>query len=168
MSERPPLITTHETTEADLPDLVALWNDGHVMRWVGFPHGLDWSLERARAWLATIDGDPNRHHFVLEADGLGFAGELYYAVQPEHRRAGLDIKLRAEAHGRGIAGAGLRVLCDRVFAHEPDVDAVWVEPSGANLAARRLYSRLGFRPVERPTGLPPSESHWELRRPQTA
>jgi RimJ/RimL family protein N-acetyltransferase len=147
-----------------LANLIALWNDGRVMRWVGFPDGLGWDLQRARTWLARIDADPNRHHFVLEADGLGFAGELYYAVQPEHRRAGLDIKLRAEAHGRGIAAAGLGVLCDRVFANEPDVDAVWVEPSAVNQAARRLYSRLGFRPVERPADLPPAESHWELQR----
>jgi hypothetical protein len=72
-----PSVEMRETTEADLPDLVALWNDGRVMRWVGFPLGLGFDLDRARAWLAKLDADPNRHHFVLEADALGFAGELY-------------------------------------------------------------------------------------------
>jgi RimJ/RimL family protein N-acetyltransferase len=65
-----------------------------------------------------------------------------------------------------MASAGLRALYERVFADEPDVDAVWVEPHPINQAAMRLYARLGFRPTERPADLPPGESYWELRRPR--
>jgi RimJ/RimL family protein N-acetyltransferase len=161
----PPAVRVRATTEDDLPDLVAMWNDGRVMRWIGFPDGLGTDAEQARAWWERTSADPNRHHFVVEADGIGFAGELFYRVEPEARRAGLDIKLVAAAHGRGIASAGLTALCERVWNEEPDVDAVWVEPHPLNEAARRLYARLGFRPLKRPPDLPPADSYWELRRP---
>lgn len=161
----PPAIRVRPTTEADLPELVALWNDGRVMRWVGFPDGLGCDLEQARGWWERTSADPDRHHFVIEAAGIGFAGELFYRVEPEARRAGLDVKLLAAAHGRGIASAALAAFCERVWNEEPVVDAVWVEPSDVNEAARRLYARLGFRPRERPADLPPADSYWELRRP---
>ena len=58
----PPAVRVRPTTEADLPDLVALWNDGRVMRWVGFPDGLGSDLEQARGWWERTDADPDRHH----------------------------------------------------------------------------------------------------------
>jgi RimJ/RimL family protein N-acetyltransferase len=159
-----PPIAIRETGEDDLPALVALWNDGRVMGWVGYPDGLGIDERGALAWLGRLRLDPDRHHFVAESHDLGFVGELYYRVERQHRRAGLDIKLRPGAQGRGLATAGLRALCERAFA-EPDVDAVWVEPSRENTRARRLYVRCGFAPTERPADLPPGESYWELRRP---
>jgi RimJ/RimL family protein N-acetyltransferase len=165
MREPEPPITIRETTEADLPALVALWNDGRVMGWVGHPDGLGLDLGRARKWWDRLRAEPHRHHFVIDVEKMGFAGELYYRVERHRRRAALDIKLRAEAHGRGIARAALLALCDRVWADESDVDAVWVEPSAENAAARRLYARCGFVPTDRPADLPPGDSYWELRRP---
>jgi RimJ/RimL family protein N-acetyltransferase len=159
-----PEITVRPTRPADLPDLAALWNDGRVMRWVEYPDGLGIDRAGAEAWLEQLRADPDRRHFVLETEA-GFAGELYYRVERDARRASLDIKLRPEAQGRGIASAGLRALCELAFAAEPDVDVLWVEPSGENLRARHLYDRCGFAPAERPEDLPPGESFWELRRP---
>jgi RimJ/RimL family protein N-acetyltransferase len=165
MTDGQPPIVIRETSEGDLPALVALWNDGRIMRWVGYPDGLGIDEHGARAWFDQQRLDPDRHHFVAETDSLGFVGELYYRVERRHRRAALDIKLRPEAQGRGLAGAGLRALCELVFAAEPGVDVVWVEPSRENVRARRLYARCGFVPAERPADLPPGESFWELRRP---
>jgi RimJ/RimL family protein N-acetyltransferase len=159
-----PRITIRETTAADLPDLVAMWNDGRVMRWVGYPDGLGIDERGAREWFAQLRRDPERHHFVVSTDDLAFAGELYYRVEREHRRAALDIKLRAEAHGRGIGRRALAGLCERVWTNEAEVDAVWVEPHPENEAARRLYRRLGFAPGDRPPDLPSGNAYWELRR----
>lgn len=164
-ADAPPPIVIRETTTADLPALVALWNDGRVMRWVGYADGLGIDERRAHEWLAQLRSDPDRHYFVVETDDLGFVGEPYYRVERHHRRAVLDIKLRAEAHGRGIARAALTALCERVWSTEPGVDAAWVEPHPANAAARRLYRRVGFVPTRRPADLPPGDSYSELRRP---
>lgn len=152
------------TAEADLPDLLTLWNDGRVMQWVGFPRGLGYDTERVRDWFRRLKADPTRHHFVVHAEGAGFCGELFYAVDSKHRRAGLDIKFVPAAQGRGLATQALRALIDLVFTSEPQVDAVWTEPALNNLAARRLYDRCGLRPTARPADMGPGESYWELRR----
>lgn len=159
-----PSITLRETVRDDLPALMDLWNDGRVMGWVGFPNGLGYDAGQMAAWWDRLQADPTRHHFVIEADAIGFCGEAFFAVEAARRRASLDIKLRPEAQGRGIATEALRWLIQRVFAGEPSVDAVWTEPSPENVTARRLYERCGLAPAPRPAGLPPGASYWELRR----
>ena len=150
---------------------MALWNDGRVMRWVGFPDGLGYDIAAMTAWYERLQSNPLRHHFVVLSDLLGFCGEAYYAVDPQHRRAGLDIKLRVAAQGGGRATAAFRALIDRVFESETIVDLVWTEPAVSNLAARTLYWQCGLRPAQRPADMPPQDprydvSYWELRRGQ--
>jgi RimJ/RimL family protein N-acetyltransferase len=157
-------VTLRETTRDDLEAIRDLWNDGRVMGWVGFPDGLGYDAGRMADWWEHLRADAARHHFVIEADAIGFCGEAFFAVDEARRRAGLDIKLRPAAQGRGIATHALRVLIARVFAEEPAVDAVWTEPPPHNHAARRLYDRCSLAPAARPGDLPPGESYWELRR----
>jgi RimJ/RimL family protein N-acetyltransferase len=157
-------LSVRRTTAGDLPHLLALWNDGRVMRWVGFPEGLGYDSAGVARWFERLQADPRRHHFVLLSRALGFCGELYYAVDAEHRRAGLDIKLRPEAQGGGRGTAGLSALIRQVFASEPQVDAVWTEPGDDNEAASALYTRCGLRPAPRPADMEPGQSYWELRR----
>jgi RimJ/RimL family protein N-acetyltransferase len=164
MDRELPPITLRETMEDDLSDLVALWNNGSVMCWVGYPDGLGYRLDDALAWWKRLRTEPLRHHFVVSAPGIRFAGEAFYRVEPDQRRAGADIKLLPVAQGRGIATAALLALCERVFSGEPGVDVVWVEPSAENTAARRLYARCGFGSAPRPPDLPPGDSYWERRR----
>ncbi len=161
-------IILRPTLRNDLADLMALWNDGRVMRWVGFPDGLGYDITAVTAWYERMEANPLRHHFVVFSDRLGFCGEAYYAVDPQHRRAGLDIKLRVAAQGGGRATAAFRILIDRVFMCEPSVDLVWTEPAVSNLAARTLYWQCGLRPAQRPADMPVDPrydtSYWELRR----
>lgn len=141
---------------------MSLWNDGRVTGWVGFPDGVGYDPDRMAAWWERLRADPTRHHFVIEVVGIGFCGEAYYAV--DGTRAGLDIKLRPEAQGQGIAATALRALVARIFSTEPAVEALWAEPARENVAARRLYARCGLAPAPRPDELPPGDSYWELRR----
>ena len=157
-------VTIRPTTEGDLRDLMGLWNDGRVMRWVGFPDGLGYDSEKIHAWYERIQSNPECHHFVVRAGDVGFCGEVYYAVDRTHRRAGLDIKFRPEAQGHGLATDALTALIDLVFGAEPDVDAVWTEPSEENIAAQKLYARCGLAPRPRPPDLGSGESYWERRR----
>lgn len=157
-------VIIRKTTERDLGDLQKLWNDGRVMKWVGFPDGLGYDRETFEAWLAEVEANPARHHFVIVAPEMGFCGETYYAVDSGHQRASLDIKLIPEAQGKGLATDALRTLIRHVFAVEDGVNSVWTQPSRENRAARRLYRRCGLRPAPRPSEITNGESFWALSR----
>jgi RimJ/RimL family protein N-acetyltransferase len=158
------LVVLRSTSEEDLPSLVALWNDGDVMRWVGFPQGLGYDDGKAAKWLAAVRGHPDRFHFSAYGRDVGFCGEVYCAVDRVHRRAGLDIKFVQGARGGGRSRDALLTLIDWVFAEIEDADAVWTEPSEENLAARTLYYSCGLRARERPPDMEPYPSYWELSR----
>jgi RimJ/RimL family protein N-acetyltransferase len=157
-------VTIRTTSKADLGDLMGLWNDGRVMKWVGFPDGLGYDWNDMNDWFARIEADPARHHFVVIAPEIGFCGEVYYAVEIKHRRAGLDIKLTPQAQGKGLAIDALKTLINHIFETEAEVDKVWTQPSQANLAARRLYTRCGLKPDTRPANMQTGDSFWTLSR----
>lgn len=157
-------VALRPTSSADLPRLMTLWNDGRVMKWVGFPEGLGYDATSIVQWFERLQANPHRHHFVVTSAFLGFCGEAYYAVDPIHRRAGLDIKFRPEAQGGGRAAGALLALIQHVFETETQVDSVWTEPAENNLAARTLYWRCGLRPTDRPSDMELGPSYWELKR----
>ena len=157
-------ILLRPTTCDDLPDLLRLWNDGRLMSWVGFPEGLGYDQSKIDNWFECVQADPCRHHFLVFAPQIGFCGEAYFAADLAHRRAGLDIKLLPEAQGQGIVVDALSTLISYIFETEPDIQVVWTEPSEQNLAARRLYTRCGLKPLPRPADLGQYESYWELSR----
>lgn len=157
-------IVLRETTEKDLADLMGLWNNGEVMKWVGFPNGLGHDLEKMLGWFHELQKESSRHHFVIYDSDIGFCGEAYYAVDKEHKWAGLDIKLRPEAQGKGLASDALSALIEYIFQHEPDAEAVWTEPAKENVAARNLYRRMGLNPQPRPNDLAGDGSYWERKK----
>jgi RimJ/RimL family protein N-acetyltransferase len=145
-------IELRRTTRGDLWDLMGLWNDGRVMAFVGFPQGLGATQESMTAWLARLQADASRRHFVIHAPPLGFCGEAYYAIDADHDLATLDIKLRPEAQRRGIASAALVRVLSEIFDGALAGHA-YVDPSRHNEPARRLYERLGFVDAVRPAWL---------------
>ena len=147
-------IELRPTCEADLPDLMALWNDGRVMKFVGFPDGLGATPDSMAAWLGRLRADRSRRHDSIHASDLGFCGEVYVAVDRSRDLATLDIKLRPEAQGRGIASHALALVLEETFKAALAVRA-YVDPSGRNERARHLYERLGFVEAERPAWLGP-------------
>ncbi len=157
-------LTIRSTTQADLPDLLRLWNDGLVMQWVGFPNGLGYDEARMQDWFIRLQANPDRHHYVVTSAQVGFCGELYYSVDRVRRRAALDIKFRPEAQGQGLATEAFHALIDYIFQNEPVVQVVWTEPHLKNLASQALYIRCGLKPSPRPVDLEPFESYWQLSR----
>jgi RimJ/RimL family protein N-acetyltransferase len=157
-------ILIRPTNQADLPDLIRLWNDGRVMRWVGFPEGLGYTAEDIANWYRALQKRSNRWHFVVHSVETGFCGEIHYTVDRLHKRAGLDIKFVPEAQGRGLATDALKTLICHVFEREADVEAVWTEPREENQAARRLYTRCGLVSKLRPADMASDYDYWELSR----
>ena len=157
-------ILARSTTEADLPDLLAPWNDGRVMKWVHLPEGLGWDMDRMRRWLSRLDDQRRRAHFIVEDEDGRFCGELHYRRVEGAPIYALDIKFRPEAQGRGLAAEAFELLIEHVFATEPDCETVYTEPWPENEAAKTLYRRCGLRPRKRPEVLGEGPSYWEGRK----
>lgn len=152
------------TKEEDLNNILCLWNNGTVMKWVGFPEGLNQTIEDLQEWFSNLQKSELANHYVILNKSNIFCGELFYMKKLEHRRAGLDIKLLPESQGKGLATEALKLFIDIIFKTEGQIDAVWTEPSKDNTSARDLYTRCGLEEKDRPDDMEPAESYWELTR----
>ena len=156
------------TVQDDLPFLRTLWNDGQVMRYLGYPEGMHVTDEGMAHWWALTPqthGEKNNnssylatpHCMITLLDGT-LIGEFDYSVD-NNKRARVDLKLAMKFWGQGYATEALTLALRELFATGA-ADRVMVEPSPENTAAHELYKRCGFRPK-------PTEDHpyrWECRR----
>lgn len=132
----------------DLTNVQHLWATPEVMHFVGFPKGLHKTLESLEQnWLPWVQNPPERQHFSIYAEDVGYCGESFYEVD-ETGLACMDIKLLPVARGKGIAFAGLAYALDQAFA-VGKAKSAYVDPNPENIKALRLYERLGFRVTER-------------------
>lgn len=137
------MVTIRETTENDLSDVQRLWADGNVMKFVGFPDGLQETDEAIARWYQWIvSARPRINHYSVFYNGV-YCGESFYAIDPDHSNATmLDIKLFSFARGKGIATQALSYAIEQAFQN--GASTVWVDPNPANAKALALYTRLGF------------------------
>ena len=87
------------TEKEDLIHVQRLWADGEVMRFVGFPNGLQETMEHLeQEWLPWVQNFPSRQHYsVYEKDT--YCGEAFYDVDARGY-ACMDIKLLPNARGK--------------------------------------------------------------------
>ena len=162
------MLEFRETTLADLHNIQRLWADGDVMRFVGFPEGLNEPEEALRAWIEELPAArPRSNHWSIYEDGV-YCGETNYSIDGETRSASLDIKLFASARGRGIATRALTHAIQAAFRN--GAETVWVDPAPENARALALYRRLGFTQKEMPEHViaqgedPATNLYFELHR----
>lgn len=152
------------TQEKDLNNILCLWNNGTVMKWVGFPKDLNQTIEDVQEWFSNLQKYELANHYVILSKSNIFCGELFYIKNLEHSRSGLDIKLLPESQSKGLATEALKSFIDIIFKIERQIDAVWTEPSKDNTPARGLYTRCGLEEKERQDDMEPAEFYWELTR----
>ena len=141
-------ITIRKTEQEDLANVQRLWAAPEVMRFVGFPEGLQESLEYLEGeWLPWVQNPPKRQHYSVYADSVGYCGESFYSVD-ETGLACMDIKLLPEARGKGIAFRALAHALKEAF-ETGGAQRAYVDPAPENEKALKLYARLGFREVPR-------------------
>ena len=163
-------LTIRETTETDLENVLTLWNDGEVTRYVGFPNGIGVDIPYLENWLKGIKkGRPRINHYSVYAEGIVYCGETFYRIDSSRGYSSvLDIKLVPSARGKGIASAALSFAVEQAFTN--GAKRVWVDPNPENEKALALYRRLGF--VEKPmpqdlseSGEPVKTVYFELEKP---
>ena len=156
-------IAIKETDENDLQNIMSLWNNGDVMFYVGFPEGLNVTIEKLKLWLKGVNQNKTRRHYSIYAENIGYCGETYYSIDLEHDLATLDIKLLPKAQGKGIAEYALSFTINQVFKNNLATKA-YVDPNPKNKKAWKLYDKLGFLSKERPEFLEPYETYLEITK----
>jgi aminoglycoside 6'-N-acetyltransferase len=143
-----PTLTFRPAVPADAP-LLRRWDDEpHV---VASDPNDDWR------WEIELAENPEwREQFIAELDGrpIGFLQIIdpareeahYWGDAPLHLRA-LDIWIgEADCLNHGYGTRMMHFAINRCFA-DPAVTGILIDPLEGNLAARRFYERLGFKPV---------------------
>jgi len=157
-------IRIRPTRHEDLPFLQELWNDGAVMRYQGYPHGLHITGADMERWWQTAGRSRGSlsslptPHAIIETIGGAPLGEITYSLDAQGR-ASIDLKLAPRHWKQGYGLEATRVFMREVFA-TTGVKKIIVEPSPDNEPALRLLRQNCFHPA-------PTENHpdrWECER----
>lgn len=134
------MININKTKQSDLVFLRDLWNNGDVMKWVGFPNGLGITEEKMNSWYQHLVSSTTSVHFSIYHEE-NYCGETFFRIEEDV--ASLDIKLDPAYQGKGIGSYALTYCIMQVFMKYPDMK-VKVDPNIGNNSAINLYTKLGF------------------------
>ncbi len=127
----------------DLDFLCNLWNDPRVMRFVGFPQGLDITSGQLEEQLTVDREDPFDRVLMVEMKGTGeVIGQCKLGSSNQEGVAHTDVKLKPEFQGRGYGTEIKQALLDYQFTHT-DCVAVEGSPNKMNAASIRMQEKVG-------------------------
>jgi RimJ/RimL family protein N-acetyltransferase len=126
----------------------ALWTSPAVMRYVGFPRGLDISIDDVRRQIEeTNDADFGSRLVVEDLRTRASVGQTKLGVPDEDGICEPDIKLHPNVWGRGYGTELWNALIDYAFEHS-DARIVQGTPNRDNTASVRMQIGAGMRTVD--------------------
>jgi 2-hydroxy-3-keto-5-methylthiopentenyl-1-phosphate phosphatase len=131
-------------SERHYRSLQSLWENGEVMKNVGYPDGLGHSQsDYAKAWQRLIS---NRFaiYLALENKSGEFIGEAKIAFPALDGHCRHDLKLLPAYQGIGLGFEAWNIILNRSRVRWPNAIPL-VTPSAENKRAIALYLKLGFR-----------------------
>lgn len=143
-----PQVAVRPATEADLPGILAIYNDA-VANTTAIWNETESTLEARRSWMAERTG---RGFPVLVADDNGeVAGYATFGDFRPHEGYRFTVEnsiyVRSDLRGRGIARALMPPLI--AAAGKLGMHAMIAGIEAGNLASIRLHERFAFREVAR-------------------
>ena len=139
--------------EGDFNFLKNMWENGEVMKYVGFPKGLKQSDKKIKKWIKDWC-TPDKLRLVIEdkrtkkpIGEIGYRVEKKYPYAKNKKVAAMDIKIgNPDYWSKGLAMEALDALINKL-KKTSDIDIFEVTPNIENKAALKLYKKLGFRKV---------------------
>lgn len=140
--------------ESDADFYKNLWADGEVMKYVGFPRGIDANMDDIMSRIKSPNPEENRLVAEEKSSGeviaeSGWGVDHEYPFENGRKCAGLEIKVKRSHWQKGFATEILNAVIDHVFKNT-DFTVVFVDPNIENIGANMLYKKLGFKPVGKP------------------
>lgn len=133
-------------SEADLPDIVAIYNHAIEHTTATFDT-VPYTVDARRPWLAQF-GDAHPLLVAVTGRVLGFAYYLPYRERPAYARTKeVTVYVAEDAAGRGVGSA----LYDALIRHARDheVHALIAVLAGHNPASVALHQKHGFQRIGR-------------------
>ncbi len=141
-------LTVRRATAGDAAFIHGLWTSPAVMRYVGFPRGLDISVDDVRRQIeATNDADFGSRLIVKRIEDGRRIGQTKLGVPDEDGICEPDIKLHPEVWGRGYGTELWNALIDYAFEHS-DARIVQGTPNRGNTASVRMQTGAGMHAVD--------------------
>lgn len=127
-------VTLRPVDAADQGVLLAILDEPEVARW--------W---RRDEWDRLVTAAVVT--FVIELDGrvVGMV-QFEERLDPDYRRAAIDLFLSSAVHGRGFGRDAIRTVLAYLFGSRGH-HRVTMDPAAENERAIRCYAAVGFRPV---------------------
>jgi aminoglycoside 6'-N-acetyltransferase len=107
--------------------------------------------EVARWWDAPDENfpwdEPEATRLTILVRGV-VVGLIQYVEEsePKYRHAGIDLFLDPALHGQGYGSEAVRRVV-RLLIDERGHHRITIDPAAANIAAIRVYEKVGFKPV---------------------
>jgi len=142
-----PRLRIRPATADDASYLADLWNDGRVMRFVGFPAGLDLSEGDVLAQLAAEPEGVLNRRLMVETRAGEVIGQAKLGAADDEGVAYTDVKLHPHHWRQGYGTEIKRALVDWQFTHTSCL-AVQGTPNKLNVASIRMQEAVGGRRVK--------------------
>jgi len=142
-------------TRDDFEFLKSMWQNGEVMKFVGWPNGLKQPDKNIYDWIDNGETESKLRFVVEDKESKRPIGETGYRFDVDYpfaegkKSAAPDIKLIPEFWGKGLATEALSAVIDYIFKNT-DAEIIQVAPNVKNEAALALYKKLGFKKMGKP------------------
>lgn len=134
-----------EWTDADVPDLVALYDDPEIDRWT--PVASPFGVEEARTYLAAARrkrAERQSVQLAITTDGLRARGEiLFLRSGSDEREIELAYGVGAGHRGRGLASRAVRLVVEHAV-REAGTRSVVLRIEAGNAASEAVARSTGF------------------------
>lgn len=135
-------ISIRRFEKEDIPNKVKWINDPENNKYLHYDLPLE--IGKTEKWFENVKGRTDRYDAVIEADGVpvGLIGLL--SIDKRNRKAEYYISMGERSYkGKGVACNASKLLLEYAFC-DLHLDCVYLFTETANIAAQRLFEKLGF------------------------
>jgi len=139
---------------SDFEFIKNLWLDGEVMKFIGFPRGMELPDDEIGDWLNNKDSAKVRLIVEEKTSGkqiaeTGWQTNIEYPHANGRKSSSIDIKISQSHWGKGFATEILESLISYIFANT-NIEVIFVDPNIENVGAIKLYEKIGFKKIGQP------------------
>lgn len=133
-------LTIRSAEQKDAIILTMWWNDGKVMEHVGFPEGLNQSIEKTIKQIGYNDNNESQL-CIIEVDNKRI-GETNYKIKAEVAEIGIKICVPTYQN-KGYGTKILKILIKFLFDNY-NIEKIILDTNLKNKRAQHVYEKVGF------------------------